>query len=362
MTRSLHDGRQDGLEPLESLDIRGAEGLADLLERMARTAFGGRELGEAFEVLRAMADDPDCTRVVTVSGAMTVGKMGRVLCEMIDAGLAQIIVCTGAVMAHGLSEAIGCTHYKHDPRARRQAALRLGLQSRLRHAGNGGQFLARPGVGQRGARRLGLVAAGLFLADQPGVGPQAGGKGADAQHPGLRLPPRRAGLCPGHDRFGTGPGRGHLLPRPGISPRRRGRPGGVLLPRAVVQSVPGPLRLRPADTARRAAGHLHRRRRRAPQLGPAGRPLQRHHQHAAGDQAAGAALPLRRADLPGARPLGRPERLHLHRRGLLGQVSQRRGGGRFAEVHCDATIAWPLLVKAVLEEGGGRRAEGGGTG
>ena len=116
MTRSLHDGRQDGLEPLESLDIRGAEGLADLLERMARTAFGGRELGEAFAVLRAMADDRECTRVVTVSGAMTVGKMGRVLCEMIDAGLAQILVCTGAVMAHGLSEAIGCTHYKHDPR------------------------------------------------------------------------------------------------------------------------------------------------------------------------------------------------------------------------------------------------------
>ena len=27
-------------------------------------------------------------------------------------------------------------------------------------------------------------------------------------------------------------------------------------------------------------------------------------------------------------------------------------GGRFAEVHCDATIAWPLLVRAVLEEKG----------
>ena len=27
-------------------------------------------------------------------------------------------------------------------------------------------------------------------------------------------------------------------------------------------------------------------------------------------------------------------------------------GGRFAEVHCDATIAWPLLVKALLEERG----------
>ena len=27
-------------------------------------------------------------------------------------------------------------------------------------------------------------------------------------------------------------------------------------------------------------------------------------------------------------------------------------GGRFAEVHCDATIAWPLLIRAVLEARG----------
>ena len=114
MTRAFHDGCEDGLQPLQSLDVRHADGLAGLLEGMSRTAFGGRELGEAFHVLEAMADDADCARVVTVAGAMTVAKMGRVLCEMIDAGLAQMIVCTGAVMAHGLSEAIGCTHYKHD--------------------------------------------------------------------------------------------------------------------------------------------------------------------------------------------------------------------------------------------------------
>lgn len=114
--RDLHDGRQDGLEPLESLDVRRPGGLPELLEAMAKTAFNGRRLGEAFAVLRAMADDPQCHVVVTVSGAMTVAKMGRVLCEMIDAGLAQMIVCTGAIMAHGLSEAIGCIHYKHDPR------------------------------------------------------------------------------------------------------------------------------------------------------------------------------------------------------------------------------------------------------
>jgi deoxyhypusine synthase len=116
MPRELHDGRRDGFEPLEPLDVRAAEGLGELLRGMSKTAFGGRQLGEALEVLCAMADDPDCSVVVTVSGAMTVGKMGRLLCEMIETGLAQIIVSTGAVMAHGLCEAIGGVHYKHDPR------------------------------------------------------------------------------------------------------------------------------------------------------------------------------------------------------------------------------------------------------
>jgi deoxyhypusine synthase len=115
MSRELHDGRKDGLEPIEALDVGQVTGFADMLRKMSSTAFGGRELGEAFEVLSAMAADPDCTIVVTISGAMTVAKMGRVLCEMIDHGLAHIIISTGAIMAHGLSEAVGGVHYKTNP-------------------------------------------------------------------------------------------------------------------------------------------------------------------------------------------------------------------------------------------------------
>jgi deoxyhypusine synthase len=115
MTRHFHDGREDGLEPLESLDVRQSRGMADLLRRMSRTAFGGRALGEAFEVLSEMTADKDCFRVVTVSGAMTIAKMGRLLCEMIELGMAQAIISTGAIMSHGLSEATGGVHYKHDP-------------------------------------------------------------------------------------------------------------------------------------------------------------------------------------------------------------------------------------------------------
>ena len=111
----LHDGRKDGLEPLEALDVRATGSFAEMLEAMSQTAFGGRRLGEAFDVLKTMADDPDCTKVLTISGAMTVAKMGKVICEMIQNGLADVVITTGAIMAHGLSEAIGGTHYKHDP-------------------------------------------------------------------------------------------------------------------------------------------------------------------------------------------------------------------------------------------------------
>ena len=116
MPRQLHDGRDDGLTPLESLDLDGVTSFSDLLRAMSKTAFSGRALGEALDVTVAMVKDPDCKVVLTLSGAMTIAKMGKVITKMIDAGMVQAIVSTGALMAHGLSEAVGLTHYRHDPR------------------------------------------------------------------------------------------------------------------------------------------------------------------------------------------------------------------------------------------------------
>ena len=113
--RELHDGRSDGLQPLESLQIDQVDSFANLLRGMSKTAFAGRQLGEAFETLLAMVQDPDCTVVMTLSGAMTVAKQGSLICEMIDRGMVQAIVSTGALMAHGLTESIGLTHYRYDP-------------------------------------------------------------------------------------------------------------------------------------------------------------------------------------------------------------------------------------------------------
>ena len=115
MTRAFHDGADDGLEALEALDPARIHSFSDLLAAMKKTAFGGRRLGEAFEVLKVMIEDPDCFVVMTLSGAMTIAKMGKIICAMLDRGMVQAIVSTGALMAHGMSEAVGQTHYKYQP-------------------------------------------------------------------------------------------------------------------------------------------------------------------------------------------------------------------------------------------------------
>lgn len=114
-TRGLHDGRSDGLLPLESLDVGSVHSFADLVRAMGKTAFGGRQLGEALDILLTMVRDPDCRVVMTVSGAMTVAKQGAIMCAMIDRGLVDALVATGALVAHGLTESIGLTHYAADP-------------------------------------------------------------------------------------------------------------------------------------------------------------------------------------------------------------------------------------------------------
>jgi len=111
--RDLHTGHDDGLEPLRALDVARADSVDALVRGMAATAFGGRNLGEAADVLEAMARDRTCYRVLTISGAMTIAKQGLVVCEMIDRGWVQAIVATGALMTHGFVEAAGMLHFKH---------------------------------------------------------------------------------------------------------------------------------------------------------------------------------------------------------------------------------------------------------
>jgi deoxyhypusine synthase len=113
--RKLHNPIEDKLIPLESLDLNCVDSVDDLVRAMAKTAFTGRQVGEAADVLEAMARDQDCFVVMTLAGAMTVAKQSLIIAELIDRGIVNAIVSTGALMAHGLVEATGRAHFRYNP-------------------------------------------------------------------------------------------------------------------------------------------------------------------------------------------------------------------------------------------------------
>ena len=112
--RTLHDPIEDRLTPIFPLDLSRIRTIDDLVRAMGQTAYTARQIGDAADVLEAMARDKDCFIVMTLSGALTVGKMGLVFCDLVESGIVKAIVSTGALMAHGLVEATGRSHFRYD--------------------------------------------------------------------------------------------------------------------------------------------------------------------------------------------------------------------------------------------------------
>jgi deoxyhypusine synthase len=114
--RVLHDPVKDKLRPIFPLDLSKCRTINDLVRAMGNTAFTGRQIGDAADVVEVMARDKECFVVLTLSGALTVGKMGLVFCDLIESGVVNAVVSTGALMAHGLVEATGHAHFRYDPK------------------------------------------------------------------------------------------------------------------------------------------------------------------------------------------------------------------------------------------------------
>ena len=159
--REFHDGQQDGLVALESLDLDKVRSFAGLLRAMSRTAFSGRSLGEALDVTVAMVKDPDCKVVLTLSGAMTIAKMGRDHLE--DDRHRHGARGRLDRRAHGPRHVGGGGPHALPPRPDDvgRGAVREGLQPGLRHARDGGEPQLRRGLHLEGARPAGETRAEL---------------------------------------------------------------------------------------------------------------------------------------------------------------------------------------------------------
>lgn len=89
--------------------------VASLLSDLSGYGGVASQVAQGAQALDAMVRDKQCLRFLTISGAMTVGKMDLVICDMIETGMINAISSTGALMAHGLVSSIGLKHYKYNP-------------------------------------------------------------------------------------------------------------------------------------------------------------------------------------------------------------------------------------------------------
>jgi deoxyhypusine synthase len=109
----FHDGFEDGLEPVEAIDLNLCKTVDDIVRAMSRSSFGARNLGEATDVLEEMFRDEKCYTVLTLSGALTVAKMQLIFVELIERKWVNAIISTGALIAHGFIEGTGMHHFKY---------------------------------------------------------------------------------------------------------------------------------------------------------------------------------------------------------------------------------------------------------
>jgi deoxyhypusine synthase len=97
--------------PVDPFQIDTSLKAQDLLERMAETSFQGRNLGMAFRIWKQMIAD-EAFIFFGLAGAMVPGGMRKVIVFLLRNGLIHCLVSTGANLFHDCHEILGRKHFK----------------------------------------------------------------------------------------------------------------------------------------------------------------------------------------------------------------------------------------------------------
>ncbi len=98
------------ITPVDPLAVRSPN---DLVTALAGCSFQGRALSFALDVWEAMARDKECIRAMSLAGAMVPAGMGLVVVRLIEAGLLDAIICTGATLSHDLCNIVDQEEQAH---------------------------------------------------------------------------------------------------------------------------------------------------------------------------------------------------------------------------------------------------------
>jgi len=101
--------------PVEPFIVQPDNAADDLLARMERISFQGRNLATARRIWEKMLGD-DCTVFLGMAGALSAGGLRMVVAYLITHRYVDCLVSTGANLYHDLHETRGRHHYLGSPR------------------------------------------------------------------------------------------------------------------------------------------------------------------------------------------------------------------------------------------------------
>lgn len=119
MTEPLRARRREFLKKtVRPVDVTKVGGLGDLLEQFQSTSIQARNLGRCLEVWEnALTDPKRPTILVGLSGPLIAAGLRRVLRDLVEWGLVDVVVSTGAIYYQDLYQSIGGRHWMGTPAA-----------------------------------------------------------------------------------------------------------------------------------------------------------------------------------------------------------------------------------------------------
>jgi deoxyhypusine synthase len=102
--------------------------LSDLAKQMeAVKVLGPGRFGKAVAILGALFKDEHCVKLISLAGPIVPGGLRTIIADLIDGGLLNGVVTTGANVTHDLLEALGHRHIAGTELADDNKLKRLGL-------------------------------------------------------------------------------------------------------------------------------------------------------------------------------------------------------------------------------------------
>lgn len=120
--------QMDEVHHIDPCEVSSAKEIIHSMRNIG--VLGAGRLGRAMAILEKMVNDLQCFTFLAMSGPMVPGGLRLVITRLVEAGLIDAIVTSGANIVHDLVEAYGGSHYRV-PSGKSDSELRKGGLGRI---------------------------------------------------------------------------------------------------------------------------------------------------------------------------------------------------------------------------------------